>query len=257
MKKNGYEKEDILDYTSINPEALPPKEKIFPRGFKVNRFDEFPDGVIMEVGLIGGYSHMNQVRCPVCGSPVVRERGSEKRVIKDLPYLGRQFLWELNMTEYQCMGTCGRESFVPELPGLLEKGAKMTVRMKDFIVMLAACTSGEAASRIFDYMFTSVSGDTVMRTLMEYRFKGDQSVWNVSRGFRKSAISRCSDEQIEELAQSLAYYMTPEILSIDADVRLEAMTGLFETVFVKGMRAPAYRYVAPPNPWMTFSWKNG
>lgn len=245
--------------TEINTKVLPPKENILPKGIIVTRFEEFLDGVFLDIELVGGYKEMNHVSCPVCGHQNIRERGRKKRTVKDIPYLGRQISLELNMTEYQCMGRCGRKSFVPELKGFLEIGSKMTVRLKEFIILLAAASSNEAASRILEYMSTDISGDTVDRVLKDYGMRSDQSsVWNAAKELHKATPRRYTENQIEDLAQNLAYYMTPEILSLDAEIRLEAMKELFEIVFVKKKKSPGCSStpVATPVSRWEFSWKN-
>lgn len=248
----------LFNDTIIDPELLPPKELIFPKGFRLVHFEDFLEVVTMELVQTGGYRQLYQLKCPRCGSSDLGERGSEKRVVKDIPYLGRRVIWELTVTEFQCQNGCGRESFVCDFPGFLERGAKMTVRLKEFLVLLAACTSAESASRIMQYMFTGISGDTIMRTVQEYKKEGKESVWQLAMKLRKSAISRCTDDQIEELGRSLAYYMEPEIMSIDAEVRLKAMESLFVDVFQKGRRAPEYKYTykEPEKSWMKFNWKD-
>lgn len=230
--------EEVDTCTTINQKVMPPKADILPKGMTVTGFDEFPDAVFLDIELTGGFKEMYRLICPVCGCRHIRERGTDRRSVKDIPYLGRQISLELNMREFRCMG-CGRESFVPELTGFADKKSQMTVRLKEFVVFLAAVSSYEGASRILECMSTSISGDTVARICKDYRNKNDQSVWNAANEIQKAVPTRYYEHaQIEDLAQNLAYYMTPRILSTNAGIRLEAMKELFDTVFVKKKKSP-------------------
>ena len=114
----------------------------------------------------------------------------------------------------------------------------MTQRLKDFTVLLEACTSAEAAARILQYLDTEISGDTVKRIVDDYKMRNDP-VWVLGKEeFGEIRESRCSDASVEFYGDSLGYYMEPEVLSMGAQIRLDAMKKVFLIVFVEKRPVP-------------------
>lgn len=196
-----------------------------------------PGIVEMEIETTGGFQSY-QIKCPVCGRDDLTIRGRASKWISDLPYLGRAIREKLYVPEYRC-NTCQRPSFaVSEIPGFLESRCQMTQRLKDFTVLLEACTSAEAAARILQYLDTEISGDTVKRIVDDYKMRNDP-VWVLGKEeFGEIRESRCSDASVEFYGDSLGYYMEPEVLSMDAQIRLDAMKKVFLIVFVEKRPVP-------------------
>ena len=196
-----------------------------------------PGIVEMEIETTGGFQSY-QIKCPVCGRDDLTIRGRASKWISDLPYLGRAIREKLYVPEYRC-NTCQRPSFaVSEIPGFLESRCQMTQRLKDFTVLLEACTSAEAAARILQYLDTEISGDTVKRIVDDYKMRNDP-VWVLGKEeFGEIRESRCSDASVEFYGDSLSYYMEPEVLSMDAQIRLDAMKKVFLIVFVEKRPVP-------------------
>lgn len=69
-----------------------------------------------------------------------------------------------------------------------------------------------------------------------------------------------NDFQAQELADSLAYYMEPQIVSDDREQRIAAMEELFDVVFTEGKRSPGVgeQMVAgrPKKNIWKFQWKS-
>ena len=98
----------------------------------------------------------------------------------------------------------------------------MTQRLKDFTVLLEACTSAEAAARILQYLDTEISGDTVKRIVDDYKMRNDP-VWVLGKEeFGEIRESRCSDASVEFYGGSLGYYMEGHDLK----------AGMYRNVFV-------------------------
>ena len=132
------------------------KGDIFPKGMVIRSCNVLPGIVEMEIETTGGFQSY-QIKCPVCGRDDLTIRGRASKWISDLPYLGRAIREKLYVPEYRC-NTCQRPSFaVSEIPGFLESRCQMTQRLKDFTVLLEACTSAEAAARILQYLETADS----------------------------------------------------------------------------------------------------
>lgn len=208
------------------------KGDIFPKGMVIRSCNVLSGIVEMEIETTGGFQSY-QIKCPVCGRDDLTIRGRASKWISDLPYLGRAIREKLYVSEYRC-NTCQRPSFaVSEIPGFLESRCQMTQRLKDFTVLLEACTSAEAAARILQYLDTEISGDTVKRIVDDYKMRNDP-VWVLGKEeFGEIRESRCSDASVEFYGDSLGYYMEPEVLSMDAQIRLDAMKKVFLIVFVE------------------------
>ena len=213
------------------------KGDIFPKGMVIRSCNVLPGIVEMEIETTGGFQSY-QIKCPVCGRDDLTIRGRASKWISDLPYLGRAIREKLYVPEYRC-NTCQRPSFaVSEIPGFLESRCQMTQRLKDFTVLLEACTSAEAAARILQYLDTEISGDTVKRIVDDYKMRNDP-VWVLGKEeFGEIRESRCSDASVEFYGDSLSYYMEPEVLSMDAQIRLDAMKKVFLIVFVEKRPVP-------------------
>ena len=213
------------------------KGDIFPKGMVIRSCNVLPGIVEMEIETTGGFQSY-QIKCPVCGRDDLTIRGRASKWISDLPYLGRAIREKLYVPEYRC-NTCQRPSFaVSEIPGFLESRCQMTQRLKDFTVLLEACTSAEAAARILQYLDTEISGDTVKRIVDDYKMRNDP-VWVLGKEeFGEIRESRCSDASVEFYGGSLGYYMEPEVLSMDAQTRLDAMQKLLQIVFVEKRPVP-------------------
>ena len=213
------------------------KGDIFLKGMVIRSCNVLPGIVEMEIETTGGFQSY-QIKCPVCGRDDLTIRGRASKWISDLPYLGRAIREKLYVPEYRC-NTCQRPSFaVSEIPGFLESRCQMTQRLKDFTVLLEACTSAEAAARILQYLDTEISGDTVKRIVDDYKMRNDP-VWVLGKEeFGEIRESRCSDASVEFYGDSLGYYMEPEVLSMDAQIRLDAMKKVFLIVFVEKRPVP-------------------
>lgn len=210
---------------------------IFPKGMVIRSYNVFPGIVEMKIETTGGFQS-HRIKCPVCGKDDLEMRGRASKWISDLPYLGRAIREKLYVPEYRC-NTCQRASFaVSEVSGFLESRCQMTQRLKDFAVLLEACTSAEAASRILKYLYTDVSGDTVKRIVDEYKMRNDPVWVQGKEEFSEIRESRCSDASVEFYGDSLGYYMEPEVLSMDAQTCLDAMQKLFQIAFVEKRPVP-------------------
>lgn len=213
----------------IDEAYLPPREECFPKGISLEYFEGFQENVYLRLNLNSSY--ISKCRCPECGGNNLHVRGTQERYVKDIPYQGREFTWTLTVQELEC--ECTRKSFVPSFPGFLERGAAMTVRMKEFILFLAVCTSGESAARILRAMYTKISGDTIRRVMKKYLDDTNSAVRERALIFAESASGTVKEDEALDIAQRLGYFMTWDILSLNQNKRLDAMWELFHTVFVE------------------------
>lgn len=219
-------------------------EACTPKGIEVGKVDiSYPEWVYVTAHVKATSEYLRKQKiCPDCFGSNVESRGSETRMVKDIPYWGREVIWKITLPEFRCCD-CGRESFLVDQPGFLRGGSTMLVRLEEFIVLLAQCTSSEGASKILKCMGANVSGDTVNRVLVHYdsdELLGDYAGRLKRELERRSCrrLRRMADWEAQEYANHLAYYMEPEILYPAREIRLDAMLELLELVFVKGKTSP-------------------
>lgn len=70
------------------------------------------------------------VPCPGCGSPTAKAHGYHRRTVADVPVDGRQVVVHLRVRRLACpiLG-CRRQTFREQIPGLLERHQRRTVRL--------------------------------------------------------------------------------------------------------------------------------
>lgn len=113
------------------------------------------------------YSYTKSCKCPKCGVESTHKHGTYERKIQDLPILNRRTYLLVNAFEYQCDNTeCDTTTFAESIDGFLSRFSRMTGRLEDFICRLALETSCESCARILNKINVRISGDTVIRLLL-------------------------------------------------------------------------------------------
>lgn len=106
--------------------------------------------------------------CPSCKTISTKHHGMYHRRVQDLPIFGKPVWLDINAIEYQCENSdCPRVSNAETFHGFLRYQKRMTDRCAFFICALALETSCEAAAMICHALGIQVSGDTVIRMLLE------------------------------------------------------------------------------------------
>jgi len=113
-------------------------------------------------------SRSQECVCPVCKTTSTKHHGMYHRRVQDLPIFGKPVWLDINAIEYQCENQdCPNVSNAETFHGFLRYQKRMTERCAFFICALAMETSCEAAAIICQAMGIRVSGDTVIRMLLE------------------------------------------------------------------------------------------
>lgn len=106
------------------------------------------------------------VSCPVCGSATAKVHGYHHRTLKDLPVDGRQVVVHLRVRRLVCpTRSCRRQTFREQIPGLLERHQRRTVRLVRQISHVAQELCGRAAARLTGLLAVPVSRSTALRRL--------------------------------------------------------------------------------------------
>lgn len=106
------------------------------------------------------------VSCPVCGIATAKVHGYHRRAVKDVPVDGRQVVVHLRMRRLVCpvLG-CRQQTFREQVPGLLERHRRRTVRLVRQISHVAQELCGRAAARLAGVLAVPVSRSTALRRL--------------------------------------------------------------------------------------------
>ena len=106
------------------------------------------------------------VPCPACGALTARVHGYHRRTVADVPVDGRQVVVRLRVRRLVCpvLG-CGRQTFREQVPGLLERHQRRTVRLTRQIAEVARELCGRAAARLSGRLAMPASRTTMLRWL--------------------------------------------------------------------------------------------
>lgn len=106
--------------------------------------------------------------CPKCGHDSNKYHSTYRRKLQDLPILGKSVYIYLTGYQYQCENDdCDQSVFCEDLNGFTGHYKRMTRRLEDFLVTVALNTSCEGAARIAKLIGIKISGDTIIRILLE------------------------------------------------------------------------------------------
>jgi transposase len=139
-------------------------QNYYPDTLKILDIKETQDEIIIQM-----HSTSKSCTCHKCGAVLTTHHGSHRRVVQDLPILGKRVKLVAQIYDYQCTSdACGGSFASTEtFNGFLNYNSRMTERLEDFICMLAVETSCEASARIMQSLNAKVSGDTVIRLLLK------------------------------------------------------------------------------------------
>lgn len=107
-----------------------------------------------------------EVPCPACGAPTARVHGYHRRMVADVPVDGRQVVVHLRVRRLACpvLG-CGQQTFREQIPGLLERHQRRTLRLTRQIAEVARELCGRAGARLSARLAVPASRTTMLRWL--------------------------------------------------------------------------------------------
>ena len=102
--------------------------------------------------------------CPGCGSRSSRIHSSYLRFPADVPSAGRRVVLCLRVRRFFCPdSSCGRRTFVEQLPGLTRKYSRWTERLRSTLAAVGLALAGRAGARMASVFGVSVSRSTLLR----------------------------------------------------------------------------------------------
>lgn len=106
------------------------------------------------------------VPCPKCGTPTARMPGFHERTVADLPVDGRRVVVSVQVRRLVCpvLG-CPRQTFREQVPGLLERYRRRTIRLPGQVGNLVIELAGRAGARLSRCLVVAISRSTALRML--------------------------------------------------------------------------------------------
>ncbi len=104
--------------------------------------------------------------CPDCGKAATRIHSRYDRTVADLPWQGIAVRFHLSVRRFFCDNRdCSRRIFAEQLPEVVNRYARKTVRLADALTELAFLVGGEAAARIARTFGLLVSPDALLNAV--------------------------------------------------------------------------------------------
>lgn len=120
------------------------------------------DVIVVRASTRGGV-----VACPACGTPTGRVHAFHERVPADVPVDGRRVLVRLRIRRMRCPVTeCARQTFREQVPGLVERYQRRTIRLGQQVRRVVRELAGRASARLLPALGIAVGRDTAVRVLM-------------------------------------------------------------------------------------------
>lgn len=108
-----------------------------------------------------------EVACPVCGTPTGRVHAFHERIPADVPVDGRRVLVRLRIRRMRCPVTeCARRTFREQVPGVVERYQRRTVRLGEQVRSVVRELAGRASARLLPALGIAVGRDTAVRMLL-------------------------------------------------------------------------------------------
>ncbi len=129
--------------------------------------------VIQEIGdageviVVRASTRGGAVQCPACGTPTRRVHAFHERAPADVPVDGRRVLLRVRLRRMRCPVTgCARQTFREQVPGLLERYERRTVRLREQLRAVVRELAGRASARMLPALGIAAGRDTALRTLL-------------------------------------------------------------------------------------------
>jgi transposase len=128
----------------------------------IEGIEEAGDVVVVRASTKG-----DAVACPVCGTLTGRVHAFHERIPADVPVDGRRVLVRLRIRRMRCPVTeCARQTFREQVPGLVERYQRRTVRLGEQVRAVVRELAGRASARLLPALGIAVGRDTAVRVLL-------------------------------------------------------------------------------------------
>lgn len=120
-----------------------------------------------EVIVVHACTRGGAVRCPTCGTLTGHVHAFHERVPADVPVDGRRVLVRVTVRRMRCRAQgCARQTFREQVPGVLERYQRRTVRLSGQLRGVVRELAGRASARLLPVMGIAAGKDTAVRALL-------------------------------------------------------------------------------------------
>jgi transposase len=106
--------------------------------------------------------------CPGCGAATARVHGYHERTPADVPVDGRRVLVKVRARRMRCpVQGCAVQTFREQVPGVLERYQRRTVRLDRQVSAAVRALAGRAGSRLLAALGIGISRHIALRTLLQ------------------------------------------------------------------------------------------
>lgn len=107
------------------------------------------------------------VECPGCATPTTRLHAYHQRTPADMPLGGRRVLLRVRMRRMRCdVADCARRTFREQLPGVLQRYQRRTVRLNEQVRATVSELACRASARLLPALGMNIARDTALRALL-------------------------------------------------------------------------------------------
>lgn len=126
--------------------------------------DDVTDGG--DIVVVTARTGEDAVPCPVCETPTAKVHGYHGRTVTNVPVDAPQVVVRLCVRRLVCpVLECGRQTFREQIPGLLERHQRRTIRLAGQMSQVARELCGRADARLTGLLAVPVSCGTALRHL--------------------------------------------------------------------------------------------
>jgi transposase len=134
-------------------------------GLAALTIDEIED--VGEVIVVRACTRGGAVQCPTCGTPTRHVHAFHERVPADVPIDGRRVLLRVRVRRMRChVAGCVRQTFREQVPGVLERYQRRTVRLREQLRSVVRELAGRASARLLPVMGIAAGKDAALRALL-------------------------------------------------------------------------------------------
>lgn len=120
-----------------------------------------------EVIVVHARTRDGAVQCPSCGTLTGHVHAFCERVPADVPVDGRRVLVRVRVRRMRCRAEdCARQTFREQVPGVLERYQRRTVRLSEQLRGVARELAGRAAARLLPAIGIIAGKDSALRALL-------------------------------------------------------------------------------------------
>jgi transposase len=128
----------------------------------INEIEDAGEVIVVRASTRGG-----AVACPACGTLTWRVHALHERVPADVPVGGRRVLVRVRVRRMRCqVRGCARQTFREQVPGVLERYQRRTVRLSEQLRSVVRELAGRASARLLPVVGIAAGKDTAVRALL-------------------------------------------------------------------------------------------